>query len=191
MRIAIDIDDVLVVTLDWLLRCFNEDHGTHYTADDMQDYHFNWISEFSSEYILDYVIQTLRSNVSNLSPDEPAIATLKKWKERGHSLYILTSRSPQIYEETCQWLERWFGAGFFDDVLFYKQLEGISCKSEACISYDIDLFIEDAPHYASLASQCGVWVFLMDRPWNRHIAESKHLLRVKDWEDIDEKMTAY
>lgn len=54
------------------------------------------------------------------------------------------------------------------------------CKEE-----NVDLFIDDAPHYIEDFSRIGIKCLLFDRPWNHVQIDGPNVKRVKNWKEIE------
>ncbi len=191
MKIAVDIDEVLCKTNDYFLDHFNKEHNSNLKREFITDYTYNSFKNygFENSYVFSKLVEFVRRDMENFNIVEEAVLILKELKKLGHELYILTSRSKILYERTCSWLENYFGKGFFKEIIFTDGFEKESiCKSDVCINFGIDILIEDAPHYAFNTSQKGVKVLLMDCPWNYKINENENLVKVKNWNDIYQKL---
>ena len=52
----------------------------------------------------------------------------------------------------------------------------------------MDIFIEDEPRYCEDLAATGAKVFLIDHPWNREYTTPENIIRVKDWDEILQKI---
>lgn len=189
MRIAVDIDEVLCRTNDHFFEFFNKEHNTNFSREDVHDYNYSSLEGFDKDYIFNIVVKFVHENVENFEIVPKSIEILKKLKLEGHELFILTSRWENLYDRTKIWLEKEFGEDFFEGIFFIGGVvHAKRCKSDVCIEEKFDLLIEDAPKYALNTSEKEVLVLLMDCPWNRNLNESKYLVRVKDWNDVYDKI---
>lgn len=186
LRIAVDIDEVLCRTNDYFLEDFNSEHNTNFTRENITSYDYSSLDGFESKYVFEKVKTHVSEKLISYEISQDAITTLKKLKEIGHELFILTSRFDETEEDTKKWIFAHFGVSFFKEIIFTNGVINNSCKSDYCINKDFDILIEDAPHYAQKSSEKGIKVLLMDCPWNGDVVETKNLIRVKNWKEISE-----
>ncbi len=48
--------------------------------------------------------------------------------------------------------------------------------------------IEDTKEHSELCAKDGIKTFLLDKPWNQHCVEHENIIRVKDWNEILERL---
>lgn len=114
-----------------------------------------------------------------------AYEKLYQRKEQWHKLFVVTGR-PEPYEEiTKQWVEKHF-PWIFSGFLFMNQYtQNEIPKSILCKEKWIELLIDDtAQNIIDINSAWMPW-FLMDKPRNQWIQDSKFLKRVYSWDEID------
>ncbi len=187
MRVAIDVDEVLTRTNDYFLREFNEEHGTEFKREDITDYNYLWVEKegFNRDYVFGKLVEYVRNDLDSYDIGSDIVDVLSNLKNLGHELFILTSRDDLVKERTIEWLEKSFGKGFFDEMVFTGDaISKTICKSEVCKIHEFDVLIEDAPHYCQEVSKAGVKVLMMDCPWNRDVKESENLIRVNNWKEV-------
>lgn len=184
LRIAIDIDEVLVPHAKDYLEFHNKKFGTNFDFESFGNFKYWEILGFSLEEI--QVLFKEFSEVYNFPPFENSqrvISTLAK----SHDLFIITSRPLEVKELTLDFLDNNFG-NCFNQVLFSGDNNGeLKIKSDLCIDLGIDIIIEDSPVIAQKCLDRGVQVFLFDQPWNRELS-GENFIRVYNWEDILNKL---
>ena len=118
-------------------------------------------------------------------PVSGAYEKLSEWKEQWHKLFVVTWR-PNPYEQiTRQWVEKHF-PWIFSDYLFMNQYtEREIPKSVLCKQKWIELLIDDLASNIIDMNSVGIPWFLMDKPWNQWIQDSKALKRVYSWDEIN------
>jgi uncharacterized HAD superfamily protein len=192
MRIGVDVDEVLCVTNEYFVDYFNKKHNTSYKREDILDYDYTSFVSHDSDFVISELKCFIEDNLDKFDIIGGARDTLEKLKGLGHEIVILTSRRVEIRERTIRWLKDRFGDDFFDEFLIYnRSLSRKRCKSEISVENRIGVLIEDAPHYAARTASCGIPVLLFDCPWNRMVEESELLVRVRDWDEIDEKIRLF
>lgn len=188
MKIAIDIDDVLVEFVPSLARWYNDKFGTNLKKEDFYTFAFHEIWGGTHLESVGKVRKFLDSGIiKDLNVIEGAAEVLKELDNKGHELHIVTSRFPDLHEDTLIWLDRHF-KGIFKEVHFghnkiSKQKDSLS-KAERCKQLDIDLLIDDLPEHALECAKKGIRVLLFDAPWNQDIKENKKIKRVCGWGDV-------
>lgn len=120
---------------------------------------------------------------------ENAKEVLQKLKNEGHELFVLTSRPDSDKQFTFDRLNREFGEGFFSDILFTCDF-GHDDKYLVANTYNFDVVIDDSErHLENYFNNSKATVFVFDRPWNKHLQDSKKMIRVKSWKEFDEHIS--
>ena len=189
MNIGIDIDEVLCKTNDYFLEEFNNKHKTNFTRENLHNYHYNYMGDYDSSYVVKELINHLHLNAENYKIITGAKEILEKLRQE-HKLFIITAREKTSFgQKTKNWLEKNFGEDFFEEIIFSTlDIYNTQCKSNICKNYNIDIMIEDAPHHALKCANKNIKVFLMSCPWNKNIQEHENITRVRNWNDIEEKL---
>jgi uncharacterized HAD superfamily protein len=184
-RIGIDIDEVLSETVVGFLSFYNGLHGTNFTYDDIKEYSFSKMLGLSIEEEQTNLKKYFSSDIfMNVAPIQGSVEAIKSLSEK-YDLYAISSRPPTLNDITTGWLGRHFGNSFKEVHLTNSHFDSSSKKSTVCIDKHLDYFIEDAIDYAQDCANACIKVFLLDKPWNRVITESKNIVRVKDWAEIE------
>lgn len=103
-------------------------------------------------------------------------------------LFAITSRPNKFKDKTINWISNNFG-NVFEKIVhssdFHKDNKKLS-KKDLCLKFDLDILIEDNPEYALNCSEAGVFVFLLDKPWNQRFEDKKcyNIYRVDNWKEI-------
>jgi uncharacterized HAD superfamily protein len=182
--IGIDVDDTLCSTIAYFLFDFNREHNSNIKVDDIKSFELTTVKNFSQDYIYKKLIKHLKECLDKYDILENSFEVLNYLKSKGYKLKIITSRRIELKEKTVKWLNNHFGENFFDDIIFYNKKDFEKCKAEIAKENNIDLLIEDAPHYVKNANQLGIKVLVFDRPWNKNLTEENYYKRVYSWNDI-------
>lgn len=188
MIIGIDVDEVLCRTNDYFLFEFNKKHNTNFKREQLIRYDYECFEGYKGEYIFDCLVKHLEENLTFYDIFDDSKNVLTQLKNKGHKLYIITSRWTEFREKTIFWLNNHFGENFFDKVLIYNGKNEKICKSEVARDNGIDILIEDAPKYAINSAKINIYVLLMNHPWNRNIKGKKNLKRVYNWLEISKEI---
>jgi len=191
MKIAFDLDDVLsCFNLIWH-QYHNKHYGTKVTMEDITDFYLPTVYKVPLDVAMQRVFEFYRSEEAENIPIEPgAIMVTQELKKRGHALYVLTSRDPEIKDKTVEWININL-PNTFKEVIFTKQFslsDGFNNnvkKSDACKKYGIDMLVEDAPLYAMDVAEAGLIAVLVEKNWNKNFKDpNKNLYRVKNITEI-------
>lgn len=135
MKIGIDIDDTITNTTEKIYECMK---SLEIPVDTSLDYSNFTISEFDKykEILRKYIEPVF----SSLTVKDGCVDTIKKLKEDGNTIYIITARSNRysdnIYDLTVDYLNK-------NGIIYDKLLFGYENKKDICIEEGIDYMIDD------------------------------------------------
>ncbi len=118
-------------------------------------------------------------------PLNPEAATaIRRLRELGHDLFLVTGRLPWHRAPTLAWLAaQGLGETFQDLLVKQLRLPREKHKREAAATLRVDAFVEDERRTAEALATLPLTVFLLDRPWNQGPL-LPGLTRVRDWAEI-------
>lgn len=186
MRLAFDIDDVLLDFVPALARFHNEFYSTNLSARDFHTYYFSEVwggtSEDGEKKVNEFLDSLYFREIEAVDGAADAIEKLT----RENKIYIVTSRPERLSELSHKQIKNNFW-DFYEEILFAKNGYcgwGEKTKAEICEELGVEVLVEDSPKYCN----CGdTKVLLFDRPWNR---EAKgNFQRVYSWKEIGEILT--
>lgn len=189
MKIAIDIDDVLGELVSSIIPFARENYQIDSKFEDFTSYNFWEVWNISRDEAIkifyDFQEKGFLEKLPTLPGSREALFELSK----EHSLVLLTSRPVKLKDHTLSWTKSNFPELdlkilFSND--FFSQ-EG-KTKGEICQDLNISMLVEDNINYALEAAEKGIYVFLIDRPWNKN-REHPNITRVSSWEEITEKIS--
>ena len=190
MRIGIDIDNVISNFDDTLLKEYlKHDKELRNTGiinknpEYLRKGMFDWTEEEESSFyhanIEDFAIK--------LRPIEDSVCYIRKLKEDGHEIYIITGRNNGEYinpkELTTQWLDKY---NIVYDKLIFTNAYDKHAKTEVCLENNIDLMIEDSTRISLDLINNGIKVYTMNTRYNQ---KGQTLDRVSKWKEIYEKIS--
>lgn len=156
MRIGIDLDGVIVDSVRRWGEVLNRYAGTSYGPDDLPDTHGTpEMAAISDRYMVEMTI--------GAGPVAGAPAALNLLRKEGHSLVVVTARTPRLRKLTEAWLD-------FHDIQVDRLhfLEGAD-KAPVARAEGLDFIVEDTPRNAVAMAAAGVSVLLFSAPYNRHV----------------------
>ncbi len=182
LRIGIDLDDTLFIVLsNEIINAYNKKYHQILRLDDITRFDCNGIPELMAEYHgfekrheLDMQIHSWGEQV------------LKKLKQQGHVLYIITSRPPEVRKTTEKLLESYYWKDFFGEIIFIKE-SWEDNKYKAANKLELDIVVDDGPHHIkSYFKHFSGKICIFEQWWNRAIKEdNSKVFRIYDWHDFE------
>ena len=197
MRIAIDVDDVLVPLAKTYYDYHNKKFGTNIDADNLKhyrwDHHMGISLKESVQRVQEFYKTDIFKNMPIFEGAKEVITNLSKQ----HELIIISSRFGVSKEFTIQWAEKEF-PNIFSRIIFsaeyhydeeYKKAKNIKEKAHICLDNDIDLIIEDSLIHAEECAKNGIRVFLLNKSWNQGKTPS-NITRINNWKEIPQLLNS-
>ncbi len=190
MRIGIDIDNCISNFDDTLLNEYlKHDKELRNTGiinekvENLRKGMFDWTNEEENRFYN----SNIETFVKNLKPLEDSPYYIKKLKDDGHEIYIITGRNNGEYinphELTKEWLNKY--DIIYDELIFTNAYDK-HAKTEVCFKENIDLMIEDNTKISLDLINNGIKVFTMNTRYNQ---KEKSLDRVYKWKEIYERIS--
>lgn len=190
MRIGIDIDNCISNFDDTLLKEYlKHDKELRNTGiinknpEYLRKGMFDW-TEGEENSFYDANIENF---ARKLKPIEDSSYYIKRLKEDGHEIYIITGRNngeyKDPYELTKEWLNKY---DIIYDKLIFTNAYDKHAKSEVCLENNIDLMIEDSTRISLDLINNGIKVYTMNTRYNQ---KEQTLDRVSKWKEIYERIS--
>lgn len=193
MNIGIDIDGVLTDIEQWQLdyaskfyyEKYNMDiiNSKGYFTNEFYNVPIEFDDEFWAEYFKDYSL--------NIKVRKFASEVIKKLKNEGNTIYIITARSGYSYKskeiltdaESNQIVKNWLKENeiYYDKLIFSPE-----DKLEICKQNNIDVMIEDKPENINTIST-QIPVICFNAGYNEQ-CNGKNIIRCYSWYDIYAKI---
>ena len=190
MRIGIDIDGVLTdveqFTIDYGLKfCYENNLSYRIKSNEYDESKALCISEenvdkFWNKYIKYYVTEYRARDFAS--------EVIKKLKEDGHEIYIVTARNEygltgDDYGKMKEFVKEWLSKNniYYDKIVYTEET-----KLPYCVGNYIDVMIEDKPENVKQVST-KMPVLCYHCNYNANI-EGKNITRVYSWYDIYNKI---
>lgn len=190
MKIGIDLDNVIANFDDVLLKEYiKHDKELRNTGiiNENADYIGKGMFDWTEEEEKSFYYSNIERMARELKPLKDAPLYIKKLKEEGNEIYIISGRDngeyTNPYEDTKKWLEKYHIP--YDELILtnaYQKHE----KAEECLKHDIEIMIDDSTKTCQEAIKRGIKVFTMNTRFNRKV---EGLDRVSNWEEIYEKIS--
>lgn len=190
MKIGIDIDNCISNFDDTLLKEYlKHDRELRNTGiiNENPEYlrrgMFDWTKEEEEEFY--------NANIENfarkLQAIEGASYYIKKLKQDGHEIYIITGRDNGEYKNPQKLTEEWLNKyDIVYDKLIFTNAYNKHEKTEVCIKNGIDLMIEDSTKITLDLVNHGIKVYTMNTRYNQ---KQQGLDRVSRWKEIYERIS--
>jgi len=188
--IAVEIDDVLAAHADELLRFSNQRWGTNLS---IEDYDEHWAKMWHIDrFEVEKRAQEFFRDFPEFKHFPDALDVLKRLSEK-YRLVILTSRRHEISKDTEAWLNKYFH-GIFDEIHYsslwnkpIKEDRASGTKGRIVKQIGADYLIDDQPKHCVAAAEAGITALLFGNyPWNREQETGVKLIKVKDWQAVEE-----
>lgn len=185
MKIAIDIDGVLLDIMVTYCKIFNSKYETNYEKEDVTDWEFFREWQISEKDAFEIFYQIYKDSMPVPFIDNDAPKVMQKLRAC-HDVYIVTARNPEYKAPIVKKLNYHNvrkGVNYEDIVLLHHKPYDIK------LSLDFDLYIDDNPNLAkSMNGEPERKLLLYDQPWNRNIILHDNVLRIYSWKDVEKEL---
>lgn len=188
MVLSFDLDDVLVSFQDGWIE-FNKKYNVELVYEDYTDFDYSMIMKIPMEEVFRRIFEFYETDIfRNLKPVEGAQDTIQQLSKK-HTLYVLTSRTPEIRKESETWLAEHF-PGMFKEVLYTGQISrgGFDKKIgkvDLCLEHGVTFHVDDAPMHVPPLVEKGIKVAVLETPWNRaSVFDSPLITRIQKMPEL-------
>jgi uncharacterized HAD superfamily protein len=186
MRIGIDIDDTLNDVKEKL-----ENAGFNYAKSlgknivlsddkcrkDNKGSHISDKFNFTYEELKHFLGPIQDEIINNANPKNNASNILKKLKELGHEIYIITARDSEFHEDPYKQSKEWLDS---NNIVFDKLIVNAIEKDIICKEENIDLFIDDSLYNCISVSNLGIKTIL----FSNNESNYSNIISISNWNDI-------
>ena len=185
MKIAIDIDGVLLDIIITYCEIFNRRYSTSYQKKDITTWDFFNDLNMDEEtfFKIFYEIYEDSRNVPFIDDDAPKI--MKKLNER-YDVDIVSARLPEYRSSILDKLDSHDvkeGIQYDELILLHHKPYDIKLKQ------NYDLYVDDNPNLVEpIKMMKNRTLLLFDQPWNQDSVCEDNVYRVYNWEEVQEKI---
>ena len=187
MPIGLDLDEVLVPSLDAEIKWYNKEYNTNFTREDFTTKRY-W-------EVFDITLEECSKRWGKFREDFPSIPHPELIKgvrqalellRKYDSLQIVTAR-PMVLEEPTKELIDLRLPGLIDKIHLVGDttFPDYRKKSEVCKENDIHTFIDDGVNHMYEFQEDGIRSLLFNHHWNKDSKIPKETIRVYGWMDQD------
>lgn len=176
MRIAIDLDESKINTIEWVI-AFNNGiiAGIPFSKDQISNYHMDQIPELKARWLTTqkavqlFDLFLLEWPAEMITAIDGARENMRKLKHAWAELITLTARHTGLQNKTIDTIERLF-PWLINDIIFANHYTATAKgKWVLCRENNMDMMIEDNLLYAEDLASKWVPVHLLEQPRNtRH-----------------------
>jgi 5'(3')-deoxyribonucleotidase len=184
MKIAIDIDGVLLDIIVEYCKIFNKRYGTNYQKEDVTSWDFfrDWNIDEETAFNIFFEIYANTDDVPFIDDDAPSVLfNLNKL----YDVSIVSARLPRYHKQIVKKLQDhkiYKGKHYNNVILLHHHPSDIKLKE------DFDIYIDDNPNLVEPIKRLNKRTLLLyDQPWNRDSICEKNVIRVYNWKDIEVK----
>lgn len=192
MKIGIDIDNVIANFNDTLLKEYlKHDKELRNTGiiNEKPEYIRKGMFDWSEDEESVFYNTNIERIAKELEPIKDSSYYIKKLKEDGHEIYIITGRNNGEYSDphqmTIDWLEK---HNIIYDKLILTNAYNSKEKADICIENDISIMIDDSSRICKEIDKAGIKALLMDTPYNK---QTDTITRVQNWQEVYEYISKF
>ena len=187
MRIGIDIDDTLTDVKDELIeagenyaRSLGKDIKIDKSFEDKNNNGNKWQEMFQFNYEeLKYFLKDIQESITNQAkPRENVVEVIKKLKNDGNEIIIITARDSEFHDDPYKYSKDWLDK---NNIYYDKLVVNARDKKIACIEEKIDLFIDDSESNCLKVKKAGIKTI---RVCNEIEENNSNLICFNNWNDI-------
>ena len=185
MNILLDVDDTLtdfVHTRNNLIKKYIEDKKLPYKILDINCTKSAKVADWPLEECCKFWAEVGREAQLNCPCQSGAAEVVRKLKEQGHNIIIVTAR-PDIYFEAEPYTKLWLQK---QGIPFDKIIVGKQDKKQTMIDNNINLVIDDSVQTITYASELGINSLMYTTEENKQQKPPRYCTRVNSWEEIDQ-----
>lgn len=185
MTIGIDIDDTLTQALETKIataKAYIKQENLPYKQAKDKKLHlfselFNWTTKDWEKFWFKHADIML----AKLPTKPNASKITHALKNMGHTIIIVTARSPQWHTDPYQLSFDWLTK---NNIAFDKIFVNQKDKVHVCLENNVDVFIDDLPETLLKLKEVGIVPILMKNPHNEDMANNPNYYTITNWKEV-------
>ncbi|MDQ0896835.1 MULTISPECIES: hypothetical protein [unclassified Paenibacillus] len=174
MHIGIDLDNTILDATSAYLQYYNRASGLSLTPDDVNDFYLYRLYGWDKAE-RDAIYNKYGHEIHwNSSPLPMAVEILQQLFNQ-HQLSIITARPLLFRDVTIEWLKHY--------KINYHNITLVENKLQECINSEVDVLIDDGPHYAEEFALVNKPVILYEQPYNLSVTHD-FVFRASNWIEV-------
>lgn len=189
MIIGIDIDNTLTevqeqlnkAAYDYAIKLGKNIEGAENSLEDIKNNGDLYKKKFQFTYEeLKYFLKDIQEEITNnAKPREGAVETIKKLRQKGHKIYIVTARDSEFHDDPYNLSKNWLDNNNIEyDMLIVNARE----KAPICIKENIELFIDDQLNNCLDISNVGIRTIRISNDEKQY----ENIITLDNWNRIAE-----
>lgn len=174
MHIGVDLDNTILDATSAHLHYYNKASGRSFTPNDVNDFYIYRLYGWDKDE-RDAVYTKYGHDIHwNSSPFPMAVEILQQLFKQ-HQISIITARPLLFRDVTIEWLKH--------HKINYHNITLIENKLQACMNSQVDVLIDDGPHYANEFALQNKPVILYEQPYNLTVTHYL-VFRALNWIEV-------
>ncbi len=182
MKIAVDIDGVILAMVPKVCDIYNKTYNTNYTKEDVRRWEFfkDWNITEESMFKIFYQVYENSHTLSLVDKNAPQV--LKKLYNK-YFVDLVTARNIKFESNL---LKRLNSLGIKKGT-HYENLIHVEAKPyDSKLTLDYDIFIDDNPNLVSeMRKYRNKQLLLYNQSWNQNFHDEKRVKRIFNWIQIE------
>ena len=178
MKLAIDLDDVVLDTTKAIIDVLKDKHNIYIDANDIDVYDIGESTGLDHELISLVVNEAINSEY--IEPIFGAVPTINWLGNYLKPIYFLTNRYD--YKSTLEQIQYLEFDIEYEIHLCKKTNNGVPNKAKLINDLGINTVIEDRVEtIMDIYKRTNADIVVFDKPWNKCVEENDRIFRVKSW----------
>lgn len=174
MHIGIDLDNTLLDATSSHLKYYNIASGLMLTPDDVNDFYLYRLYGWNKSEA-DIVYDKYGYQIHWDSEPFPMAVDIMNELYGEHRVSIITSRPVHFREVTEEWLSRY--------EIYYHRIVFTDDKFRECLRSNVDVLIDDGPHYAEEFAHDDKPLILFEQPYNSFFSANS-VYHASNWLEV-------
>jgi uncharacterized HAD superfamily protein len=187
MNIGIDIDDTISNTYEEFIMDINKYIHDILKKDIEPDYTqnhayynlpkvWNLTTEENDFFWDNYYVDIIK----RVKPKVDAVKIIKKIKNKGHNIILITARIKDKKEDVAEITKKWLKD---NNIVFDKLIINVDDKLEIAKKEDISIFMDDNIRNCTMVSSGGIKTYMFNTEANKNY-ENENIKRVNSWNEF-------
>jgi len=176
--IGIDLEDTMFDYSGVLLKLLDREHGLKLRFEDDVKWHLPDLfppGSIDDDKIRKLHIKLVNEEYQSMKLVDPELPIIFDRLRKYFTTYIVTS-SFAADDQIIQLLKSFN--------IHYDKLVHVHRHSEKIMD-GVNIYVEDNPDLIAELAQAGKYVIVFERPWNKEIQESSHIIKASNWEGVE------
>jgi len=181
MKIAVDINGVLIDNMENFVEIYNKLHNTQYKKKDITNWEFYSDWGFSDKEFFELFYKTY-DNMNSIKFIDSNAPKIMKRLNKIHDVYLLSALD-SLYESLL--IEKLSNHNIKKDIQYKEVIIVPDRPWDLKAQHEFDVYIDDNPNLIEPIKKLkNRYLLLYDQPWNRKEVSEVNIIRVYNWKKI-------